>query len=403
MTIGSIAILGSTGSIGTQTLAVVREERTPIPVVALAAGKNIDLLIEQIVEFRPFTVSVENSDAAERLRSELSARGLTPKILFGDEGVCEVATHRDAHTVVAAMTGFAALNPVLAAIAAGKHIAVANKECLVAGGELIRAALKRSSSAIVPVDSEHSSIFQCLRRRGLDSPVRRIILTASGGPFLKATPAELAAVTPAQAIKHPRWKMGAKISVDSATLMNKGLEVIEAAVLFSLPGEQIEVLIHPESVIHGLVEYGEGSVIAALFETDMRVPIAFALQYLRSEDPNRAPGAATYRSGVAPLDLAKRGSLTFATPDLSRFPALGLAYKALQMGGLAPAVLNAANEVAVAAFLSEQIGFLAIPDLVAKTLSDFPNQPLVGIDSILGADSWGRERASKYLADFALR
>ena len=405
MVVGSVAILGSTGSIGTQTLDVIRRESARLSVVALAAGRNLDLLIRQILEFRPLAVSVESEESAANLRAQLAELSLPsiPEIGWGAEGLRLVATHPAAHTVVAALTGFAALEPVLAAIAAEKHIAIANKECLVAAGGLIRAALSRSRSMVVPVDSEHSSIFQCLRRRGLDGEVTRVVLTASGGPFLHASNEQLEAVTPDQAIKHPRWKMGAKISVDSATLMNKGLEVIEAAVLFELPPERIEVLIHPESIVHGLVEYGEGSVIAAMFETDMRVPIAFALQYLHSSDPRHRPGDVTFRSGVVGLDLARRGTLSFSKPDLQRFPALGLAYDALAQGGLSPTVLNAANEVAVDAFLSEKIGFLGIARVVAKTLSDFPNQPLEGIDSILQADAWGREVASNYLSGFALR
>lgn len=393
----ALAVLGSTGSIGTQTLDVVRRNPGCYTVPVLTAGKNLALLEQQIAELKPLFVAVCDAEDAAAIRPRLP-RGT--ELGVGEEGMRAAAVHPAADTVVAAIMGYAALHPVLAAIEAGKNIALANKECLVAAGPLVREALARSSATVVPVDSEHSSIFQCLLRRGRSERIERITLTASGGPFLRTPAAELAAVTPEQAVNHPRWRMGAKISVDSATLMNKGLEVIEAAMLFDLPGERIDVLVHPESLVHGFVEYGDGAVLAALFEPDMRVPIAYALSYLRAPRLGTAADgpAGTMSSGVTPLALARRGAIHFEQPDHEKFPLLQLAYAALRSGGTAPTVLNAANEIAVSAFLDRQIRFTDIPLVVGETLQSYPGNHLRTIADIVEADSLARRAASEWIS-----
>ena len=395
--IGNLAILGSTGSIGTQTLDIVRRNPGRFNVVGLAAHTNVALLREQIVEFAPVCVSMSDPAAAEQLRTELAALTLPfeCEVLAGDESIGQVATRSAVHTVVAGIVGFAGLPAMLDAIAEGKHIALANKEALIAAGGLIRERLLDSESVIAPVDSEHNSLFQCTL--GRPSGIRRMIITASGGPFLNHSVTELAEVTVEQAVQHPNWDMGAKISIDSATLMNKGLEVIEAAMLFDLEPDLIQVLVHPQSIVHGLVEYDDGMSLAAMYHPDMRVPISFAIEYLRSESPKESPGTAALSSGCAMLDLAAAQNLQFFQPDLERFPALALAYRALNAGASMPTVLNAANEVAVAAFCERQIAFCDIAQVVREVMLQHELQVLATIEDIMHTDTWARDTASKYI------
>lgn len=389
---GSLAVIGSTGSIGQQTLAVMRANPGRFRAVSLAAHSNVELLVSQAREFRPAMVAVAEPQAAVEVARQL--QGIC-RVESGEASLLQAVSLPEVHTAVIAVVGFAGLAPVLRAIEQGKHLALANKECLVAGGPLVRAALTKSRTMLVPVDSEHNSIFQCLMARRSGDRIRRIVLTASGGPFLDWSLDRLASVTPADAVKHPRWRMGAKISVDSATLMNKGLEVIEAAWLFQLPAEQIEVLIHPQSCVHGFVEFEDGTIIAALYEPDMRVPIAAALAYLASSDPRDEPGARTLKSGAAFLDLAEKGSLQFVRPDLTRFPLLKACYDALHKGGTVPVAVNAANESAVNAFLSGRLSFPDISHIVSSTVAAYCPGPLQTIDDVLAADAWARDHAAE--------
>ena len=375
-----LAILGSTGSIGQSTLAVVAEHPEEFAVVGLAAGKNADLLAEQIKRFRPALVSVQDEAAAARLR-ELVGRNPAPEILVGRSGALAVATAPGVELVVSAMVGAVGLEPTLAAIRANLPVALANKETLVAAGPLVMALAKERGVPLIPVDSEHSAIFQALQgQRRAD--IRRLWLTASGGPFRSWDAARLQQVTPAQALKHPNWSMGAKITIDSATMMNKALEVIEASVLFGLPADKIGVYIHPQSIVHSLVEFVDGSVIAQLGVPDMRLPIAYALTY-----PRRLP------LNSPPLDLCAIARLTFESPDHTRFPGLGLGYAAAKTGGTMPAVLNAANEVAVAAFLEGRIKFLDIPRVVEQTMAAHVPQALTDLEQVLAVNAWAREFA----------
>jgi len=350
-----IAILGSTGSIGRSALAVVDAHRDRIQVVALAAGKNAPVLAEQIAQHQPALVGVA-SDAARAELTPLLDRTPRPTIVSGPESLLAVATHPDADLVLCASSGTAGLEAVLAAIEAGKTVALANKEILVMAGRLMVDAARRRHVAILPVDSEHNAIHQCLHGRTVDE-VRRLILTASGGPFRALSDAELARVTPEAALRHPTWQMGRKVTIDSATLMNKGLEVIEAHWLFGMPARQIDVVIHPQSIVHSLVELRDGSVIAQLSVTDMRLPIQYAFSY-----PER------WAAALPSLDIARLGTLDFCAPNLDRFHCLRLAYRALEAGGIAPIVLNAANEVAVDAFLAGRLAFTGIPELVEQAL-----------------------------------
>ncbi|MFZ2087156.1 MAG: 1-deoxy-D-xylulose-5-phosphate reductoisomerase [Desulfobaccales bacterium] len=375
-----LAILGSTGSIGQNALAVVAEHPQEFQVVGLAAGKNVGLLAEQIRAVRPRLVSVQDEAAARELRASLA--GQPPvEILVGQEGAVAVAAASEADLVVSAMVGAVGLTPTLAAIQAGKTVALANKETLVAAGSLIMAAVAANGAALIPVDSEHSAIFQALEGQRREE-VRRLWLTASGGPFRTWPQEKLAAATPAQALKHPNWSMGAKITIDSATMMNKALEVIEASVLFGLPVSQVEVFIHPQSIIHSLVEFVDGSVLAQLGWPDMRLPIAYALTY-----PRRLPLSSE------PLDLGKVAQLTFERPDLERFPSLRLGYEAAHAGGTMPAVLNAANEVAVAAFLDGRLPFPGIPRVVEETMAAHAPEPLKSLAQVLAVNAWAREHA----------
>ena len=375
-----ISLLGSTGSIGVSTLDVVAAHADRFAVVALAAGRNVALLREQIERFRPRLAAMIDEEHAAELR-RLLGRGSATEVLAGPEGYREAAALADADVVVSAMVGAAGLIPTLDAIDAGKDIALANKETLVMAGHIVLRRAAEKGIRIIPVDSEHSAIFQCLLGNRREE-VRRLILTASGGPFLHTPKEELAKVTAASALRHPNWVMGKKITIDSATMMNKGLEVIEAGWLFGLPVTKIDVLIHPQSIVHSLVEYRDGSVIAQMGVPDMRLPIAFALSY--PERLNRDEEA---------LDLRKVGTLTFLDPDRVRFPALRLAYEAAKAGGTMPAVLNGANEIAVAAFIAEGIRFDRIVPVVEEVLSRHHGPADPGIDEILAADRWAREEA----------
>jgi 1-deoxy-D-xylulose-5-phosphate reductoisomerase len=379
-----LVLLGSTGSIGASALKVVADHPERFSVLALAGARNAARLAEQARAFRPPLLAVLDESVAATLRSLLPA-GYAPDILAGPEGYVQLATLAEADMVLAAQVGAAGLPPALAAASAGKRIALANKEALVLAGDLFRAACAASGGSILPVDSEHNALFQALA--GHDGhAVRRLLLTASGGPFRGRTRQELAQVTREQALAHPNWSMGAKISIDSATLMNKGLEVIEAHHLFGLPAEAIEVVVHPQSIVHSLVEYEDRSMLAQLGPPDMRIAIAYALAY-----PRRLP------LPLAPLDLAALGKLTFEAPDLTAFPCLGYAFAALRAGGTCPAALNAANEVAVEAFLAGRIGFSRIPDLVAEALESHENGPAHSLDAVLAADLAARELARRRL------
>jgi 1-deoxy-D-xylulose-5-phosphate reductoisomerase len=376
-----LAILGSTGSIGQSALAVVAEHPEEFRVVGLAAGQNVELLAEQIRRFQPALVSVQDEEGARRLKGGVNGPG-APEILAGPAGVRAVAADADADLVLSAMVGAVGLEPTLAAIEAGKIVALANKETLVAAGPLVMARVKERGAALIPVDSEHSAIFQALQGQRRED-IKKLWLTASGGPFRSWSPEQLARVAPEQALKHPNWNMGAKITIDSATMMNKALEVIEASVLFGLPVSQVEVYIHPQSIIHSLVEFVDGSWLAQLGLPDMRVPIAYALTY-----PRRLP------LNSHPLDLGQIAQLTFEHPDFTRFPALRLGYEAARSSGTMPAVLNAANEVAVAAFLEKRLPFLGIPRVVEETMAAHRGEPIATLEQVLGVNQWAREHAA---------
>ncbi|WP_334156523.1 1-deoxy-D-xylulose-5-phosphate reductoisomerase [Oryzomicrobium sp.] len=386
MSVQTLTILGATGSIGGSTLDVVRRHPDRYRVFALTAFQRMAELADLCREFRPDCAVAATAEQAAALAGALRADGIATEVLWGEQGLIQVAAHEQVDAVMAAIVGAAGLESALAAARAGKRVLLANKEALVMAGPVFMAAVRENGAVLLPIDSEHNAIFQSLPRgfsRNLDDDgVRRILLTASGGPF-RTTPAEaMAAVTPAQAVAHPKWSMGPKISVDSATLMNKGLEVIEASFLFNLPAERIDVVVHPQSIIHSLVEYVDGSVLAQLGNPDMRTPIAHALAY-----PERID------SGVAPLDLFQVARLDFEAPDLERFPCLGLAYRALREGGRSPAVLNAANEVAVAAFLDGRIGFAAIPRLIAAVLDEVGTSAVHSLGDVREADRLARQAA----------
>ncbi len=381
-----ISIIGSTGSIGRSTLDVVRGFADRFEVMALGAGVNVALLAEQIVEFSPRVVSVFDADSAKTLEKLLDGKSAKrPEILFGAEGYCRVAAFPESDMLVSAMVGSAGLLPTLAAIEAGKDIALANKETLVAAGELVTAAVAAAKVKLLPVDSEHSAIFQALQGNHHEA-LDRILLTASGGPFIKASRQELETVTPEAALRHPNWSMGPKITIDSATLMNKGLEVIEAHWLFGTPVEQISVHIHPESVVHSMVEFIDGSVIAQLGIPDMRIPIAYAMSY-----PERL------KTSIPRLDLFRIRELHFYPPDMEKFPCLGLAFDACRKGATMPAVLNAANETAVHAFLGKRIGFYDIPCVIREVMDRHAPSAKPDLRAILGADAWARREASKII------
>ncbi|HEU0234499.1 MAG TPA: 1-deoxy-D-xylulose-5-phosphate reductoisomerase [Gallionella sp.] len=386
----NITILGSTGSIGTSTLDVVARHPGKFKIVALTANCQADLLFRQCVQFKPRYAVLLDEDAAVRLRQCVSEAGLAIEVLSGAAALEQVSVLPEADTVMAAIVGAAGLRPTLAAARAGKKILLANKETLVMAGNVFMDAVRASGSVLLPIDSEHNAIFQALPR-GYDgnlagNGVRRILLTASGGPFRNTPLGELRHVTPEQACAHPNWVMGRKISVDSASMMNKGLEVIEAHWLFNAGADDIQVVVHPQSVIHSLVEYVDGSVLAQLGNPDMRTPIAYGLAY-----PERID------SGVAPLDLFKVATMDFTAPDFGRFPCLALAYQALRAAGTAPAILNAANEVAVAAFLDKQIPFLSIPRVIEAVLDELPAGTVGSLDDVLDADAEARRAAQQQI------
>lgn len=375
-----IAILGSTGSIGRNTLRVVDALGGAFTVAALGAGANIELLAEQTAKYRPRVVAVGEESGVERLKHELKKLGVVelPKIGYGVEGLSEVALCDGAEIVIGAVVGALGLVPTYRALEAGRRVALANKETLVVAGELMTRVAARSGAELLPVDSEHNALHQCLRGEH-HHEVKRLILTASGGPFRTASREEIENATPAEALNHPTWRMGTKITIDSATLMNKGLEVIEARWLFNRTADEIDIVVHPQSVVHSMVEMVDGSIIAQMGMTDMRLAIQYALTY-----PARLP------SELPPLNLTACGRLEFYEPDTERFPCVALAYRALRAGGTMPAVLNAANEVAVAAFLDERIRFGQIPALIRAACDAHTPQPVADIETVLSADRWAR-------------
>lgn len=378
-----ITILGSTGSIGRNTLDVISRNRNDFRVVGLAAGKNLDLLEEQIKAFSPEIVAVADSSAADSLRKRTNG----VRILSGDDGVQQVASYEHADLVISAIVGSAGLLPTLTAIRAGKTIGLANKEALVIAGEIVIKEAKKYGAKLIPVDSEHSAVFQCIQGQS-SSEIKRIILTASGGPFVNSSREELKDIKADDALRHPNWNMGRKISIDSATLMNKGLEVIEACWLFGMPAEKIDVLIHPQSIVHSMVEFSDRSFLAQMSVPDMRGPIAYALSYPdKIKDP--IPG----------LELDKIGTLTFKKPDNESFPCLSYAYDALKAGGTMPSVLNASNEIAVETFLNNEIGFNDIPIVIRKTMEKHSVKQLSSVEDVLQADSWARETAMKFIKE----
>ncbi|HUX68263.1 MAG TPA: 1-deoxy-D-xylulose-5-phosphate reductoisomerase [Terriglobales bacterium] len=384
-----LALLGSTGSIGRNVLDVVRSLPGQFEIVGLAAGDNVAALAEQIAAVRPRVVALRTAEAAARLRRSLGPAARQVEILHGREGLRAVATASGAQMLVAAIVGVAGLEAIHAALAAGCDLALANKEALVVAGSLLLAEARRSGAAVLPVDSEHSAIHQCLRA-GAPAEVQRLVLTASGGPLRQLSAAELAQVTPAQALRHPTWSMGDRISLDSATLMNKGFEVIEACHLFGLPDDRVEVLIHPQSIVHSLVEFVDGSVMAQLGTADMRTPIQYALSY-----PARLP-AARMR-----LKLEEVGKLEFGLPDVERFPCLRLAREAWRAGGGAAAVLNAADEVALAAFAAGRLGFAQIAAVVEQCLQRLGAPAMENLDAVLELDARARRVATELLARFS--
>jgi len=382
-----VALLGSTGSIGTQSLDVIARFPDRLRVVALAAGRSVDLLIQQCKQFRPELVSVARAEDAALVREALGEPA--PRVVSGPQGLLEVATC-GAELVIGALVGSAGLEPVVAALRAGSDVALANKEVLVTGGPLVLEVARASGAKLLPIDSEHVAIAQCLAGQR-SAPLRKIWLTASGGPFRQATPEQLARATPEQALAHPNWQMGAKITIDSATLMNKGFEVIEARWLFDLPPERIGVLVHPESIVHSLVEFADGSWLAQLGVPDMRIPISYTLGM-----PERLP-----LDDVASLDLVALGALRFEAPDPVRFPALRLAFEALAAGGTAPAALNAANEVGVAAFLAGELPFTGIAAVAEEVLGRIAVRPGRALEEIRDVDEQGRRLARRWIEERA--
>ena len=387
----SLTVLGSTGSIGKSTLDVVARHPDKYQIFALTANQQDELLFEQCNQFKPRYAVMLDEQASQRLRHRIISAGLKTEVLSGVEGLEQVSAAPEVNAVMAAIVGAAGLRPTLAAARAGKRILLANKETLVMAGRIFMDAVHKSGSELLPIDSEHNAIFQALPIQYSGemtiSGVSKILLTASGGPFRNTPLVELKHVTPDQACAHPNWSMGRKISVDSATMMNKGLEVIEAHWLFNAHADDIQVVIHPQSVIHSMVQYVDGSVLAQLGNPDMRTPIAYGLAY-----PNRI------EAGVAPLDLFKIARLDFAAPDFERFPCLALAYRALRAGGTAPALMNAANEVAVDAFLAKRIAFLDIPRLIGDVLDKLPYITVPVLDDVLEADAQARVAANEWIS-----
>ena len=388
--VSNLTILGSTGSIGTSTLDVVARHPQKYKVRALTAYRQDELLFEQCLRFKPGYAVMLDEAAAARLSSRIKAAGLDVEVLCGEQYLEQVAALPEVDAVMAAIVGAAGLRPSLAAARAGKKILLANKEALVMAGRIFMDAVRKNGATLLPIDSEHNAIFQALPRdyagNMAASGVSKILLTASGGPFRDMPVSALQQVTPEQACAHPNWVMGRKISVDSASMMNKGLEVIEAHWLFNAAADDIQVVVHPQSVIHSMVQYVDGSVLAQMGNPDMRTPIAYGLAY-----PERIA------AGVEPLDLFKVGQLDFVAPDFERFPCLALAYQALRTGGTAPAVLNAANEVAVEAFLNRKISFLDIPRLIADVLNAHSGEAVNTLEDVLMADKQARVAAQKWM------
>ncbi|ABR88508.1 1-deoxy-D-xylulose-5-phosphate reductoisomerase [Janthinobacterium sp. Marseille] len=385
-----ITILGSTGSVGVSTLDVIARHPDRYSVYALTAQSKVEELAQQCARFKPQVAVVGSAEAAKKLQVLLDAQGLHTQVGYGEAALCAVASAPECDSVMAAIVGAAGLAPTLAAARSGKRVLLANKEALVMSGPLLMEAVAASGAILMPIDSEHNAIFQCMpatcQRTPLAHGVEKILLTASGGPFLKRDVNTLDQVSWQEAVAHPKWVMGRKISVDSATMMNKGLEVIEAHWLFDLPAERIEVVIHPQSVVHSMVSYVDGSVLAQLGNPDMRTPIAHALAY-----PERIS------SGVPPIDLIQIAQLSFERPDFLRFPCLKLAYDALQAGGSAPAIMNAANEIAVQAFLDSRIGFRAIDQLIARVMDVMPSVAITDIESVFAQDRCARELANSFI------
>jgi 1-deoxy-D-xylulose-5-phosphate reductoisomerase len=385
-----ISILGATGSIGVSTLDVIARHPDRFTVYALSAHSRVEELAAQCIKFHPEVAVVGSAEAAQKLTQLLREHHLKTQVEHGEAALCAMASASSCDVVMAAIVGAAGLAPTLAAARAGKKLLLANKEALVMSGQLFMDAIANSEATLLPIDSEHNAIFQCMPRTYARAPhqhgISKILLTASGGPFLKRAVETLDAVTPDEAVAHPNWVMGRKISVDSATMMNKGLEVIEAHWLFGATADQIEVVIHPQSVIHSMVSYVDGSVLAQLGNPDMRTPIAHALAY-----PDRID------SGVAAVDLAKIGQLAFTAPDFVRFPCLKLAYDALRAGGTAAAVLNAANEVAVDAFLSQRIGFRIIDQIISSVMDRLPTVAVENIEALMEQDRLARDCASSLI------
>jgi len=391
MSVKQVAILGSTGSIGVNTLDVIRAHPERFKVTALTAAKQIDRLAEQCIEFKPAIAVVADADGAAQLTRVLQEKKITTQVLYGPQALVSAVTESGCDTVMAAIVGAAGLVPALAAAQAGKRVLLANKEALVMSGNLFMQAMKAGGGELLPIDSEHNAIFQCLPDRFTKNPsdhlgVEELWLTASGGPFRDKAISDLAGITPDQACAHPNWVMGRKISVDSATMMNKGLEVIEAFWLFGLPLEKIKVLIHPQSVVHSMVRYRDGSVLAQMGQPDMRTPIAYGLAW-----PERID------AGVAPLNLTQLSGLSFTEPNFAQFPCLSLAFAAAKAGGTAPAVLNAANEVAVAAFLDEGLPYLSIPNVVEHCLNALSPVAADSLETILEVDALARQTANQFI------
>lgn len=381
-----IVILGSTGSIGKNALDVISRHRDRFSVVGLSAGSNIDLLEEQINIFKPQVVAVVDEKSAVELRRRI-ARGT--EVLSGEEGINNVAAFEDSDFVLSSIVGFSGLAPTLSAVRAGKIVGLANKESLVTAGAIVMKEAEHYGSKILPVDSEHSAIFQCLDGRDM-AFLKRVILTASGGPFIGKKSRELKDVRPSDALNHPNWKMGKKVTIDSATLMNKGLEVIEAAHLFSLTADRIAVLVHPESILHSLVEFTDNTMLAQMSMPDMKGPISYALSY-----PERL------NASVAGLRLDMIGKLTFYPPDTETFPCLRYAFDALKEGGTMPAVLNGANEIAVNAFLEKRVPFNSIPVIIDKAMNSHDTKTDIRLDSVIEADRWAREKAEGYVYEYS--
>ncbi|MGH9763038.1 MAG: 1-deoxy-D-xylulose-5-phosphate reductoisomerase [Blastocatellia bacterium] len=380
----TISILGSTGSIGQSTLSVVESLKDQFQVAALAAGREVDRLAEQILKFKPALVSVANEADVARLKEQLGSANLArlPDIHWGEAGLVAVACHEDVDIVVSGTVGAVGFVPTYKALCLGRRVCLANKETLVMAGELMTRAAREFHADLLPVDSEHNALHQCMRGESTHE-VKRLILTASGGPFRQWTKGQLEEASIKQALAHPTWQMGSKITIDSATLMNKGLEVIEAGWLFGFAPDKISVAVHPQSIVHSMIEMIDGSIIAQLGVTDMRLMIQYALTY-----PDRLP------TDLPSLGLDKLSKLEFFEPDFDRFPCLGLAYDAMREGGTMPAAMSAANEVAVASFLEGQIGFMEIPRLIGATMDAHDTQPASSLEAVLEADRWAREHAA---------